>query len=230
MSIASRPARLALALAAVIVPSVALAQPSHTAATPPPGAATPPPAAPAHETGLLLEIRYEPGDGQLVRDPFGNAQYVPAAEAAIFAGYQHRRWSVGVGFQLGRNFESNDGNTTMDDVTDTTFMLVPGARVALERSSDGRAELIGVLDLGFGESRRGFDAGVADDEVVERFQLQLGPGLRYWLGPSFAFGASALVRHARFRVEREDSFTGQVWTSEVASTRLASSLHVSGVF
>lgn len=230
MSIASRPAGLALALAVAIVPSAALAQPSDTAAAPPGPAATPPPAGSTHETGLLLEIRYEPGDGQLVRDPIGNTQYVPATEGAIFAGYQQRRWSVGVGLQLGRNFDSYDSSSTLDDVTDTTFMVVPGARVALGTSSDGRAELIGVLDLGFGESRRAFDNGVADDSVVERFQLQLGPGLRYWLGPSFAFGASALIRHARFRIESEDEFSGQVWNSEAASTRLATSIHVSGVF
>lgn len=200
----------------LVAPSLAAAQPGGATSTPAPAT----PASLPHDNGLLLEIRI---DTSRSMSPVADA---PGPRGALFLGYHLRRWSVGLGFELARTSRSTDDTTTVDDQTDTTHLISPGVRVALGRSADGRAEVFAQLDLGFGETLIEYNDQQSADALYERFRLQIGPGLRYWISESFALGAAALLRHDRVRHERNFSTT----VEETSSTDLATSLTVTGVF
>ncbi|HUQ02003.1 MAG TPA: hypothetical protein VM261_05870 [Kofleriaceae bacterium] len=238
-------------LAVVLAPAVAAAQPGGAPADAwsdePPGTPTAAPApvtapitapviAPVdespewqHETGLLLEVRFEGARSNRLYNPWSGTTEAPEPRGALFAGYQLRRWSFGVGLELARTTVSTDDDSTSDDAVQSTFGILPGARVSIGRSRDGRAELLGVFDLGLGESRFVQNNG-GEDLVYERFRLQLGPGVRYWLASAFALGATAVIRHDRWRNVVEDAFSGNEIVSESANTDLVTSLNVTGVF
>jgi hypothetical protein len=233
----------ALVLLLVLVPAVAVAQPGGAPADawndepiatpppppPPPNAAPPPAPGWQHETGLLLELRFDTSRSSLGYDPWSGQPAAAEPRGALFAGYQLRRWSFGVGLELARTMRSSDDDNTTDDRHESTFAILPGARVSIGRSSDGRAELLGIFDLGFGETRFSQD-DFSDDVVYERFRIQLGPGVRYWLASSFALGATGLIRHDRTRHVTEDPFSGNDLVAETATTDLTTSLNVTGVF
>lgn len=220
-------ARLALAAALVFVPVIASAQPGDTAG------AAPSPEAPAaaNDRGWLLELRYQQADTIEIFDNFGTPIRMPEPQGAIFAGYQHRRWSFVLGLELARSSWQPDDTTGAVGIAHSTYFLVPGVRVALGRSGDGRGELIGIFDLGFGESTRADDNGFdADDLTIDRLKLQVGPGVRYWFGSSFAIGASALIRHSRAQYVQEDPFSGNETVSDSTATGLVTSFSVTGLF
>lgn len=225
MSLTSRRACLAAVL--VFVPALASAQPGDTVG------AAPPPEVPvaADERGWLLEVRYQEADPMEIVDAFGGTIRMPEPRGAIFAGYQHRRWSFVVGLELARQTWEPDETSGSSPIAHTTYFLVPGLRVALGRSGDGRAEVIAIFDLGLGESSRATDNGIDDDELtIDRLKLQVGPGVRYWFGSSFALGASALIRHSRARHVLEDPFSGNDTVSDSTTTGLVTSFSATGLF
>jgi hypothetical protein len=206
--------RVAIAwLVVVLVPAAAAAQPS---------AAPAPPPSSSPETGATLELRYTPGSSaqlQILSDP--DAQPDPRTE--LFAGYQLARLSFGVGLELGRASASNNsGNGQLA----TTYLVLPGVRAVLGRSHDGRADLIGIADVGWGETSFSSNDGFTPTVIENRFRFQTGPGLRYWPSPSLAFGVAALVRHDRIHHDDPNSD----FTEDAARTDLAISLSVTGVF
>jgi hypothetical protein len=220
--------KLAFVPAAVLafVPAVASAQPGGSASVPPPVA----PAAIA-ERGWLLEVRYQQADTLEIINAIGTPIQVPEPQGAIFAGYQRRRWSFVLGLELARQSWRPDAATAAVAYAWTTFFLVPGARVTLGRSADGRGELVGILDVGVGESRHTDDDGASDDdETLDRVKLQFGPGVRYWFASSFAVGASALIRHSRAKYVFRDPFSGNESGSDSTATGLVTSFSVTGVF
>ena len=72
-------------------------------------------------------------------------------------------------------------------------MFTPGLSVAIVRSADKRVELFGQFDMGFGTT---VGDSVATGENIFRFGYDVGPGVRYWVHPQFAFGALAGVNGA----------------------------------
>lgn len=208
----------------VLLPAAAAAQPSASSATPPPATPTA-----RHETGPLLELRYTTGDSaQITNFSFPlPPEKLPDPHTALFAGYQLSRVSFGVGFELGRAKEVSEftgGGSSGNEVT--SYMLLPGLRAAVGHSSDGRAEVLALVDIGWGETHFSSMDAFVNPVTMDRFRFQIGPGLRCWLAGSFAVGAAVLVRHDRVTV-RDDS---QGFTDTSSRTDLAMSLSVTGVF
>jgi hypothetical protein len=209
--------RVALALLVVLVPAVAAAQPSSSTASPP--------STSAHDTGPLLELRYTTGSSaQLINFQFSDSP--PDPRSALFAGYQLARLSFGVAFELGRQVQETDSGGSTSGQAVTTYLLLPGLRAAIGRSSDGRAEVIGLADIGWGETKFTSQDGFSEPVILDRFRFQVGPGLRYWLGPSVAAGAAVLVRHDRIHNGNDQ----QGFTEDATRTDLAISLSATGVF
>lgn len=114
-------------------------------------------------------------------------------QGGIFGGYKIKRFIFGLGFDLARVASgSSTGNTSTSTAT-TSIMFTPGLSVAILRSADKRVELFGQFDMGFGTT---LGDGVANDEHIFRLSYDVGPGLRYWVHPQFAFGALAGVNGA----------------------------------
>jgi hypothetical protein len=215
--------RVALALLVVLVPAAAAAQPAAAPATPIPAASSAP------DTGLMLEIRYIPGSSaHIVNFNFGSGDPSPETNSGLFAGYQLARISFGVGLELARSSSHADvqgGGESGESAI--TYLILPGARVTLGRSHDGRAEVIGLVDIGWGESTFSTeDQFNTQDVTYDRFRFQIGPGLRYWPAQSVGFGVAALIRHDRVYWNEEFSAIDHTATR----TDLTMSLSATGVF
>lgn len=116
-------------------------------------------------------------------------------QGGIFGGYKIKRVIFGLGFDLARvasGMSMSGTNVTTSSAT-TSIMFTPGVSVAIVRSADKRVELFGQFDMGFGTTVGG---GVATNESIFRLSYDVGPGLRYWAHPQFAFGALAGVNGA----------------------------------
>lgn len=122
-----------------------------------------------------------------------------AMQGGIFGGYKLGRFLFGLGFDLS-NFQTevayNDGtNSAKAVVSNTGFLFSPGAQVAVLRSGDGRVELIGAAQLGFGSivSRSYQDPELppelqaVNNQRTFYFQYRVAPGLRVWALPQLAF-------------------------------------------
>lgn len=82
----------------------------------------------------------------------------------LFAGYKICRVTVGLGLDLAVSSPAGSKNVT------TQVLVTPEAQFALLRSADGRAELLGVINVGLGEVAGNFRIGGL-----------IAPGMRYWL-------------------------------------------------
>lgn len=214
--------------AMLLAPSLAAAQPTQASPDEPEDVRTDAPfdepagePAFAHGNGMLLEVRIVTGQPQeLIED-------APEPRGALFAGYQGRRFAFGVGLELARRTLSTDSTSTLDDTAFTTYMVVPGARVTLGQSADRRAELVGRVDLGWGETRFVRDEGFGPQETwFGRFRFEVGPEIRYWLADAFAVGAAGVVRY------ESTSYVSDFDANEDQRhrTEMVTSLNVAGVF
>jgi hypothetical protein len=97
---------------------------------------------------------------------------MPATATDSGAGPQ---WSLLVGYKLcrvvvGLNFDLLIYSPTGSSKTLTSFSVAPEVQVALARSRDYRAELIGALNVGLGQLQGAF-----------QISGMVAPGLRYWV-------------------------------------------------
>ncbi|HEY2745769.1 MAG TPA: outer membrane beta-barrel protein [Polyangia bacterium] len=114
-------------------------------------------------------------------------------QGGIFGGYKIKRVIFGLGFDIARTASgTSTGNTTTSSAT-TSVLFTPGVSVAIVRSADKRVELFGQFDMGFGTT---LGDAVAKGESIFRLTYDVGPGVRYWVHPQFAFGALAGVAGA----------------------------------
>jgi hypothetical protein len=122
-------------------------------------------------------------------------------------GYKYGRIVVGLGFDLSRAAVSGFGA----GLSATKLTIVPALELAVVRSRDERVDffLRGAAAIGsdFSQSIGNTQAG-----------FQLGPGIRYWLHPSFAFGGVAYL-HGDFSFAGES--TSALWSIDVALQVLA---------
>jgi len=209
--------------AMLAAPSVAAAQPDEPEDGPPAGQLAEPTAEPAfaHRIGMLLEVRIVTGQPQEL------IENAPEPRGALFAGYQGRRFAFGIGLELARTTLSTDSSSTFDDTALTTYMVVPGARVTLGQSADRRAELVGRVDMGWGETRFVRDEGFGMQETwYGRFRFEVGPEVRYWVADAFAVGAAGTIRYES--TSYEDEFGSN--DDERNRTEMVTSLNVTGVF
>lgn len=168
---------VALLLAPLVLLAVRQARAEDTRPTPALAAPVAPAAAPSAtngqmEQGFVLEPHLY---AQIVTFSGGVAGTLtaPLVAGGIFGGYKIDRVILGLGF----DFSSYDAGGAQ-----IVMRWVPGVRVALLRSSDERVELFGQLDLSLGH-----DFGAPSGN--ELIGINLGPGVRYWVHPQFAFSA-----------------------------------------
>lgn len=117
----------------------------------------------------------------------GSTLTFAGVQGGIFGGYKIKRFIFGLGFDLTRvaSGTSMSGAGTTSTAT-TAFSFAPGLSVAILRSADKRVELFGQFDMGFGTT---VGDAVANGESIFRFDYDVGPGVRYWVHPQFAFAA-----------------------------------------
>jgi hypothetical protein len=176
----------------------------------------------AGNMGFALEIHLE--TAQLV---IGNNSTLPATQAGVFLGHRGPGLTYGVGFEFGRVGQSSDSGSTSSGSSATSVLVMPGIRVPIAQVADGRTELLGQVDAGYGASWTSSDAGM-DPPSVQHLRAQLGLGLRHWVTPAFAIGATSGLRYDRFS---ESMDAGGTTSSQAATnTALITSLQMTGVF
>jgi hypothetical protein len=108
-------------------------------------------------------------------------------DGGFFAGYKFGRFMVGGSLEFAR-YAHSDGN----DNADSSFVFMPGVRIAILRSADQRVELYGEADLGFGHVW--YTQSGPDPDGVNLIKFQIGPGVRLWFHTNFAVGALVGLR------------------------------------
>ncbi len=206
---------LSLLLALALVPSLAYAEPRLDG-----GQA---------EMGVVVEARLGSELVTLVSaSPTTSGLTLNGLQGGIFGGYKIKRVIFGLGFDLARiaTGSSVSGGGTTSTAT-TSILFSPGVSVAILRSADRRVELFGQFDLGFGTT---VGDSVASGESVFRMSYDVGPGLRFWVHPQFAFGALAGVAGAFVWDSRAATAGMPGTTSSSGDTAIFAQLQIMGVF
>jgi hypothetical protein len=150
-------------------------------------------------------------------------------QGGIFGGYKIKRVIFGLGFDIARvatgSSTSGGGGTT--STATTSLLFTPGVSVAIVRSADKRVELFGQFDMGFGTT---VGDAIANNESVFRLTYDVGPGLRYWVHPQFAFGALAGLNGAFAWDFRDGTAGAPSTTTSSGLTSIFAQLQFMGVF
>jgi len=150
-------------------------------------------------------------------------------QGGIFGGYKIKRVIFGLGFDIARvatgSSTSGGGGTT--STATTSILFTPGVSVAILRSADKRVELFGQFDMGFGTT---VGDAIANNESVFRLTYDVGPGLRYWVHPQFAFGALAGITGAFAWDFRNGTGGAPSTTTSSGLTSIFTQLQFMGVF
>ena len=150
-------------------------------------------------------------------------------EGGLFGGYKIKRFIFGLGFDLSRvaSGASVSGSNATTSSATTSILFSPGLSVAILRSADKRVELFGQFDMGFGTT---VGDSVAVGESIFRFAYDVGPGVRYWVHPQFAFGAYTGVNGA-FTWDTRSAMGGMpATTASSGVTSIFAQLQFMGVF
>lgn len=157
---------------------------------------------------------------------------------AIGLGYKIDRVVIGATFDFSRFGSTNDvddgmGNRITVDQTSYSFLVGPDLQVALARSADQRAELIGSVGVlvGTWDSETTTSANPnppppTNDPTQIMLRWRLAPGVRYWMHPNIAF--SGLVGFSGLHQIRESSDGSSNRSSSVTS--IYSQFGLMGVF
>ena len=148
-------------------------------------------------------------------------------QGGIFGGYKIKRFIFGLGFDLSRVSSGTSMGNTSTSTSNTSILFSPGLSVAIVRSADKRVELFGQFDMGFGTT---VGDAIATGESVFRFNYDVGPGLRYWVHPQFAFGAFAGVNGSFMWDTRAATMGMPSTTSSSGLTSIFAQLQFMGVF
>lgn len=105
----------------------------------------------------------------------------------VAIGYKFGRAILTLGLSLGSVFDK----LTLQSSASTAFQVVPGLQVALVRSRDQRAELIGVLRFGAGATMPSTSGGSSALKPDTLLFYEIAPGARYWMHTQFAFQVTA---------------------------------------
>lgn len=150
----------------------------------------------------------------------------------VFLGGKIDRIVVGLGFDMGRvaSGTSVPGGGDSSQAR-TEIMFTPGVRVAIVRSHDQRVELFGQAGLGFGTlltEQSPAPMGPQPSTSRFRFAYHVGPGVRFWVHPQFAFSAVALLDGA-FEYD-STSQNGITQKTSSGLTSIDAALQAMGVF
>jgi len=169
----------------------------------------------------------------------------PAFEGGLTFGYKFDRVMIGVGFDFSN---WSDNNTVMDvdpstgnpitvDVTRKTysFVVYPELQVALARSADHRAELLGSFSVGLGtwdsETTRDPDpspnpTNPLDEDLRLRVRWRVAPGVRYWVHPHVGMSLVTGIAGNHMITEPNDGEGGE----SLGLTGLYTQIGLVGVF
>lgn len=163
----------------------------------------PAPKAKQRDSGIAVHLSIG-GRYVAVSPDVGTSNQSTAFTGSLFAGYKIDRFFVGLGFSIGHIGNSTRylGGTlgeSSGSVGSTSFLLGPGVEIAALRSKDRRVELYGTLRFGFGKTvfSETHEPTLPDNYMSDRdetnfaLNYQVGPGLRFWAHPQFAFTASS---------------------------------------
>jgi hypothetical protein len=164
----------------------------------------PPP--PPHATGFMLELRYSP---EL------DVPAYPISNNFISLGYLDRRFAFAVTFGLNRvtSDDPNGGGSLS-----TTYLTIgPTVRGSFFETADGTTELVGEGTATY--TSVGMDTDNSDAiGTPSPLRFELGIGVRHWIVPELAIGASALVRYT----------TAQVGPQSLTQESLGGALYLTG--
>jgi hypothetical protein len=152
---------------------------------------------------------------------------VGGVQGGVFGGYKIKRFIFGLGFDLSRVASGTSSGNTSTSTATTSIMFTPGISVAIVRSADKRVELFGQFDMGFGTT---VGDGIGPGESVFRLMYDVGPGLRYWVHPQFAFGALAGLNGSFAWDTRAATMGVPSTTSSSGLTSIFAQLQLMGVF
>ena len=148
-------------------------------------------------------------------------------QGGIFGGYKIKRVIFGLGFDLSRVASGTSTGNTSTSNSNTSILFSPGVSVAILRSADQRVELFGQFDMGFGTT---VGDAIANGESIFRLTYDVGPGLRYWVHPQFAFGALAGLNGSFMWDTRAANNGMPSTTSSSGLTSIFAQLQFMGVF
>ena len=192
---------LVLVLALALAPSLAYASPLYDG-----GQA---------DHGVVVEARIGSELLNLGATGTGTTTFsIGGVQGGIFGGYKIKRFIFGLGFDLSRVASGTSSGNTSTSTSNTSILFTPGLSVAIVRSADKRVELFGQFDMGFGTT---VGDAIATGESVFRLNYDVGPGLRYWVHPQFAFGALAGLNG------------GFMWDTRAANNGMPSTTSSSGL-
>src|SRR5579871_2438997 len=189
------PMRKSLTLLSALLALTGTAAAQDPLAPPPPAPPPPPPPAmtsegAAKESGFALQVNF----GSRVLDIVGagnSAVTLGEIQGGFFVGYKFGRVIAGMGFDILRIAGGTSTNGQDTSTAQTSILFIPGVTVAALRSADGRVELFGELDFGIGttfNSQSPPPMGNQPSTSNVGIFYQIGPGLRFWATPNFAFG------------------------------------------
>ena len=157
----------------------------------------------------------------------GSSLTFAGVQGGVFGGYKIKRFIFGLGFDIARVATGTSAGNTTTSAATTSIAFVPGLSVAIVRSADKRVELFGEFDMGFGTT---VGDSVTNGESIFRLSYDVGPGLRYWVHPQFAFGALAGVNGA-FAWDTRSAMGGMPSTTTSSGvTSIFAQLQFMGVF
>lgn len=152
---------------------------------------------------------------------------ISGLQGGIFGGYKIKRVIFGLGFDLSRVASGTSTGNTSTSTSNTSILFTPGVSVAIVRSADKRVELFGQFDMGFGTT---VGDAIAKGESIFRLTYDVGPGLRYWVHPQFAFGAFAGL-NGNFEWDTRAANNGMPSTTDSSGlTSIFAQLQFMGVF
>lgn len=117
----------------------------------------------------------------------GSSGSLPAGaslEVGMMAGYKFGRATLGLNLGFLSVSSSSSGSSSSSSVS--SLVLGPELQVALWRSLDRRAEILGGAGLGFGHY---FLSSSSPSSNNFHLTYQLGPGVRFWAHPHVALEA-----------------------------------------
>jgi hypothetical protein len=177
-------------------------------------------------SGFALELHL--GSQFLNLTGGGTSLTVGALSGGFMAGYKISRFIFGLGFELSRVASGMSTPTASSSTAATGILFVPGLRVAIYRTPDGRVDLFGQFDMGFGTTVEERSPGVATDESDFRLTYDIGPGVRYWVHPQFAFAALTGVAGNFTWISTGTGTTAM--TNSTGVTSIFATLQILGVF
>jgi hypothetical protein len=163
--------------------------------------------------GAVVELQLQPGDSW---------------RGQFQLGFDFGRVTAGLGLELYQKSETVTQGSAEDSSTSTALLVIPGVRVDLAESADGRVQAFGSFDLGVGTVFA--DSPPGTDVSTLLVNWRLGPGLRYWFHRQLAIGGVVGIGGDHVRVTTTDTKTDASSTHSTSTIATFATLSLLGRF